>query len=935
MASKFNYISYSDDLPKIIYNDIKENNERNILLVFEDFRDKKVFIKRNKDLFIYKNCEYFTFDELKIKLYISDKILIDKDTSLMGLFMCIPSELKKEIGIKDYFQFIDFGNRFFTFFRELGKNNVEELPSDSVFIWEKTQVDFFYQVKKHFDKEMEKRGYYPSEWLEKIDHFDNRWVKKYEKIIFVDIVKFTNLDRKIIQEKLEFMNFEFYLQVKPNEFNEEKLRMNTVEFPNDLPKIDFYNVVDNTTSAFNLVNLISKDNLNKEISSHVYSPVAIENNYSKIFPNFFDKSKTQPMKSTKFYEFLELQMNLIDSIISNDNNVLVFKIEGFINCFNKSIFRKYYGISNFVELQFLELISRGYKYLSSAILEEYINNKSILHDQLGLTLLKIIDDINNVINIKDIGEVYDFYKKIIYKKKIFQGENGKKNLEKKYFLFYENGFKNIVSTFNEAAMNIKDLSNNEFFSDIVFDSYGIFVYRLFFEKIKDMNYKINNDKDEENGEISENLYTIEEITNSKYSSLKDGKRIKKGYFIDLTNTNLPNVGKENIIFTENQMEKLGFILTEEKRNIEKYRFIQNIYNFNELIFFAYINDEEKVEYSTFVEEIKLKSEKEKNIVFNEKKLDISNDDYIRILGNKFLSSEVKKFEKLQDFYKENKIQKNIDGFKKNIDLLNGELKLGAYTYNDLSSCNLRFYFKQIINLKENFVEAAISPNIDPLTRLYLGNFFHKIMENVVEIKRTAIIKNNDFNIDKNTIYSIINDLVNKDIGKKLPYYFKEYFQVALMPKLINNIMNFFTSIKEKYEGVKINSIDVEKNTGKEKIFMIKNNIEVKLDGNVDLLISTAVGNDIYDHKTGKPKDGQMDFYKIALFGNSENVKKFVFNGWDGELISEDKEHLKMEEMEEVISKFILNDILSMAESNSKGNYPICKECLYKKICGRG
>ena len=203
MSMKFNYITYSDDFCEIIYENIKKSEERNILLIFEDFNEKKMFIKKKEDLFMYKKCEYFTFDELKNKLYVSDKILVDRDTSLMILFDCIPDNLKKEMDIENYFQCIDFGNRFFIFFKELRRNDIEELSDDFICVWEKPQIDLFYQIKKYFDKEMERNKYYPSEWLENIDSFDSRWIKKYEKIIFVDVVRFTNLDKRIIKKKLQ------------------------------------------------------------------------------------------------------------------------------------------------------------------------------------------------------------------------------------------------------------------------------------------------------------------------------------------------------------------------------------------------------------------------------------------------------------------------------------------------------------------------------------------------------------------------------------------------------------------------------------------------------------------------------------------------------------------------------------------------------------
>ena len=959
MSKNFNYLDYREKISGKILDNLSQEERKNIIFVFDDFQSKKEFLKENKFIFIDKNYEFLTFDELRDKIYITSHILIDRKIASILLYNSLSENLKKEMGVTDYFSMIDFSNRFFNFFKELYKNDIKNLERDFVYNWERDQVELIYKVRDEFNKTIEENGYYPSDWIIKIDNFDNTWIKKTEKIIFIDVVKFTNLDKKILEENLNYIDLDFYFQMKKDEFDEENLRIKNVEFPDIFKNIKLYNVIDDTIGAFNLANFLSQDE-KENISTHVYSPLSEESIYYSIFPKFFQRPLQKQLEETKFYSFIKNQRLLLNSIVINKNNIgksnLLFKIEGFIEGFNSSIFKEYYGLSTSVEKSFYRMVDRDYKYISKEILLGYFGMERAFQSSLYNSLVRIIDDIELVLNAESYEEIFESYKKIIFKKKylnkikytnktndcdaeinfdkedkndVFDKDIIEENLNNpKYFLFYEEGYKNMIASLYEIFRETLLLSKREIFTKMIDDNFGLFTYKFLFDEMRKISYKIEKNE--------EDLYSIEDINIGKYLKKSNVDKINKGYFIDMISTAIPAMGKANIIFTENQLKDLGFITGEEKKNIEKYRFIQNICVFDELIFFSYTNDDEKIEYSTFIEELKLKYN------LKEEKLYIYSDNYIKMLGRKFLSTKILKKNDENKDEKYNKVKENKEVnteenegeniyFKKDKSLLGNRLKLGAYTYTQLKKCNLQYYLDNIIGIEE----TAVMNKIEPITRLYLGNFFHEIMERIMEYKKDEIINNKNFYIDREYVVKTIENVMRRDMGKKIPYYFEKYYLEALIPKLVSNILRFFKDIKIRYEKVEIKNIEIEKSTLQDEVFMEKNNIEVILNGKVDLLITTADGYDIYDHKTGKPKEGQMDFYKIALFPESGSVKKLVYNGWDGELTEEKKDFVVGEEMEEEISRFIINDRLAMVEPNKNGNFPICKECIYKKICGRG
>ena len=105
--------------------------------------------------------------------------------------------------------------------------------------------------------------------------------------------------------------------------------------------------------------------------------------------------------------------------------------------------------------------------------------------------------------------------------------------------------------------------------------------------------------------------------------------------------------------------------------------------------------------------------------------------------------------------------------------------------------------------------------------------------------------------------------------------------------------------------------------------------EIKLNGRVDLLIESQNKKIIIDYKTGKEKEGQLDFYSILLFGDSSTPEKLIFNAFEGEIKGDEKNVLTSESLKESIHNFLLKEIYTLAVK--KGD---CAFCNFINICRR-
>lgn len=882
----FRYIGYGTSF--IAEYSGKNNQKKDYLYIFNDNRMKSIFSKKMRWNFFNAQPTLLTFNELKEQIFYTDKVILKEAKRILAFYTSIPKDIKEELGIKSYYDVIDFANDFFDYYREIKINKVDKI--ENIQNWQEKYFLHFEKIKESFDKLLEKYNYIPSDWIEDLQYYKKDFFDRFNKIIFVDIVEFEKVYRDIIVDLGEEKEVEIALQMEKGSFDEENLKFKETILPETSPSnIFIYQSKDELEESMSLIYLLKE----KAKKGEFYSPAPENSEFFNLFPFYFGKSQAVTMNDTKLYAFLNVQLNLLlnmEERLGETYNLLEFE-----KAFENKAFKEYYSLTE-EDIRLIKKISSNfYQYISLDILHSN-EVQYLIGEDIGFTkkLEKIFKDFSSILKLKSVDELYNYFKNEISLDKFIQKE-------------YGDVFEKFFEIFGIMKEN-ENMSIHKSFKSYFDGNLGIALLKLTIQYMKDIAVTSNEKVDSERV-IIKNIESALYANETKHLFRDQGRFSKTNFFIDITSDLMPGNIKDNLIFTEKQRKELNLTTKEEKREIKKYRFFQMIFTNRNSVIFTKKNEDKGIDISPFIDELCIKYD----LKINSAPIELNKS--IEILKKSIPSSVIGNLE-----FKKGEFSKEESDFKDN------RLNIGAYDYDNLVKCPLKFYFQKLAQLI-----PEKDSEIDYLNKQFLGTMVHKILENIVRDIWKDVLSKGIYEIDREIIVEAINREI-KNNRSKILVQMDIYLQEILIPLLSENIEIFFKKLASKYRNINIRRFQGEKDAGKNTPF-IQDKIDVYLRGKADLVIESDMGNEIIDYKTGGAQEAQLDYYSIILFGDETKAEKTIFNVIKGDMKAPDKVELTKEGLKENILEFLDNPFYIR---NEKKN--ICENnghsCEYINICGK-
>lgn len=882
----FRYIGYGTSF--IAEYSGKNNQKKDYLYIFNDNRMKSIFSKKMRWNFFNAQPTLLTFNELKEQIFYTDKVILKEAKRILAFYTSIPKDIKEELGIKSYYDVIDFANDFFDYYREIKINKVDKI--ENIQNWQEKYFLHFEKIKESFDRLLEKYNYIPSDWIEDLQYYKKDFFGRFNKIIFVDIVEFEKVYRDIIVDLGEKKEVEIALQMEKGSFDEENLKFSETILPETSPSnIFIYQSKDELEESMSLIYLLKE----KAKKGEFYSPAPENSEFFNLFPSYFGKSQAVTMNDTKLYAFLNVQLNLLlnmEERLGETYNLLEFE-----KAFENRAFKEYYSLTE-EDIRLIKKISSNfYQYISLDILHSN-EVQYLISEDIGFTkkLEKIFKDFSSILKLKSVDELYNYFKNEISLDKFIQKE-------------YGDVFEKFFEIFGIMKEN-ENMSIHKSFKSYFDGNLGIALLKLTIQYMKDIAIASNEKVDSERV-IIKNIESALYANETKHLFRDQGRFSKTNFFIDITSDLMPGNIKDNLIFTEKQRKELNLTTKEEKREIKKYRFFQMIFTNRNSVIFTKKNEDKGIDISPFIDELCIKYD----LKINSAPIELNKS--IEILKKSIPSSVIGNLE-----FKKGEFSKEESDFKDN------RLNIGAYDYDNLVKCPLKFYFQKLAQLI-----PEKDSEVDYLNKQFLGTMVHKILENIVRDIWKDVLSKGIYEIDREVIVEAINREI-KNNRSKILVQMDIYLQEILIPLLSENIEIFFKKLASKYRNINIRRFQGEKDAGKNTPF-IQDKIDVYLRGKADLVIESDMGNEIIDYKTGGAQEAQLDYYSIILFGDETKAEKTIFNVIKGDMKAPNKVELTKEGLKENILEFLDNPFYIR---NEKKN--VCENnghsCEYIDICGK-
>lgn len=917
---EINFLGLGSDLKKILYNEFNKNEE--ILYVFENpatyYEIKREYLKGDERIF--NNFKLMKKEEFYEKLLETDKIIIREEKQVVLFYNSLTDSIRKNLKIENYYDVIDLAYNFYNLFSELQEYKVD-IDKIKIEEWQKDVFENLLEINRCIEEQVKLRGLTLPYMLRKKENISEFFLKGTKKICFINKVKFTPFEKEVIQVFEERGTIvRNVIQIDRKDFDEEKLMIKGTfglpdkkNFEEKRINIEIHQFDNKFTQLMGIVKKLDTesrktDSWNQESQYRIYDVQEINGStrkdYQLLNQNKITYNLEETMENSSIYKILSLLCNILGSIKienkSGEGKILLFKLKEIHSSFKNDGFLKVFNLRK--SYDFLqELTSEGYKYISLKMPEISDEEKNISGKENLLKFLEELEKIYSIDNLQDYGKfLEEIFEKV---------EEKEEKIRSKYF-----------EALSEMVV-LEEFSFDNLWHGFFKGSISASLLKMF---LKYLDKKaISLDLEEIDGQEAEKKYKI-----NSFSAISETRK-ENIIFLNLQDS-FPKVKVNNYLFSKNQRISMGLPVNEDIRQMEFFKFFNNIFG-GRNIYLSYVkNLDENIDCAGVIEEMKLKYGIQTESVFAGG--EISEGEEISFI-KKYFTSKGKKWEKkfIGEF-----IPSRMEKDRKKI--MEEKLSLGYYGFEKLRDFEYGYYLEKMIGKTE---KEEIDEKIDPLL---FGNIIHAVYERIVKENKEQI-ESKKYNAEINDIKKVLSNVLAV-FEYKIPAEFIKFYREVSFDEIARSIKKFFDALKngEMEEIEKITRFEIyseEKVRQKmERGIENKKYPNVFINGVIDLYITAGLHEILIDYKSGNlngeklvKAQEQLDFYSILLGNEKVNDrKKYVVDTWKGEIIKDTRgngknksEPLIKENIDEVIRKYFENDFYGLGERNRTFNHRIYKD----------
>lgn len=974
---KISYKGIGSDLKNILFEEFRKNE--NTLFVFENsasfFEMKREFLQNEEiqqDLGIFQNFRLINSYDFYENVFVTDKIVVKEEKQVVLFYNSLDEKLKKRLEVSSYYDIIDIAYNYYNLFAELQEHKID-LENIELENWQKNLFETLKMVDEKVKETCQMKGLILPYMLRNVENVSDNFLRKHKKICFVNKVKITPFEKELI-ENIENRKIvvENILQLNKNDFNEEKLKIKDsflIPDKNEFLKkfgtnIEIFEYENKFLQLLGFVEKLDEiENLKKNENRVNYKIYDLQDNgedgkkdYQLLRQGKISSNLELTMQKTKIYKILELICNILENvkiigkklenddfdseIKKNNNNVehiqnedlklsdskmeenfenvkfiknygqsLKIRMKDLYAAFKSNDFLKIFGLKKSYDF-FMEIVGQDYKYISR---DEIFRIAEKLNSRIAGTadfeiagLINFIDEIEMIFEYQTLEE-YGNYLEMIFDR---SGEIDK-DVRDKYF-----------EALSEMVV-LEDFSFDNLWKDF-FNENGISasLLKLFLKYLDKKAISLNLEESDEQDSENISRYSI-----NSFSAISETQK-ENLIFLNVQDT-FPKINVNNYLFTKIQRAKMGLPVSDDEKQIEIFRFYQNILGAKN-VYLSYVkNLDENIDSAGVVEEIKLKYgiEAQKNKIDENDELDFIKKYFLKNVKNSWESREIGAFIP-------SKLKKDLNKIKAE------KVSLGYYSFEEMQNFEYGYYLKKMIGNTE------VEKIEDKVDNLMFGNIIHGLYERIV-MENKELLEQKKFVINKEEIKETLKNILNS-LEYKIPKEYLEFYKKVSFEEIVKSVEKILQKLMktlENEEEIEIYSEERIKLKSEKEIYE-----NIFINGMIDLHIKLKNKEILYDYKSGilKNKKGeekkekvvnafkQLDYYSVMLpEKNGQEIERFVVDVWDGDIIGDtrekDEDFLNEEDIREVVKKYYETDYYDIGDVRDVQNYTYQ---TFKDVCRR-
>ena len=948
---KISYKGIGSDLKNILFKEFEKNEDT--LFVFENsasfFEIKREFLQNEEiqqKLGIFQNFKMMNSYDFYENVFVTDKIVVKEEKQVVLFYNALTEKLKKDMKVNNYYDIIDVAYNYYNLFAELQEYKID-LEKIELEKWQVETFRTLVEIDNEMKKVVQQKGLILPYMLRNVENISDNFLNKFSKICFVNKVKITPFEKELIGEiENRGIAVENIFQLSENDFNEEKLKIkDSFSLPEKnefLEKfgtnIQIFEYENKFSQVLGIVKKLDESENEEKIENRVnYKIYDLQDNgedgkkdYQLLRQEKISSNLELTMKKTKIYKILELICNILENVKivekklednekfeniekkdeKNFGHDLRIRMKDLYSGFKSDDFLRIFGLKKSYDF-FMEIVEQDYRYISKNEIFRILENQNGKFsrnpkDIEAAGIINFIDEIEKIFEYQTLGEYENYLEKIFER----SGELDK-NVRDKYF-----------EALSEMVV-LEDFSFDNLWKGF-FNENGISasLLKLFLKYLDKKAISLNLEETDEQDSENISRYSI-----NSFSAISETRK-ENLIFLNIQDT-FPKININNYLFTKIQRAKMGLPVSDDEKQIEIFKFYQNILGAKN-VYLSYVkNLDENIDSAGVVEEIKLKYaiEAQKNKIDENDELNFIKKYFLENVEKSWESREIGKFIP-------SKLKKDLDRIKAE------KVSLGYYSFEEMQNFEYGYYLKKMIGNTE------VEKIEDKVDNLMFGNIIHGLYEKIV-MENKEVLEKGKFVINneeiKKTLKSILNSFEYKIPKEYLEFYKKVSFEEIL--KSVEKILTKLMKTLENEEEIEIYSEERIKLKSEKEIYE-----NIFINGMIDLHIKLKNKEILYDYKSGilKNKKGeekkekvvnafkQLDYYSVMLpEKNVQEIERFVVDVWNGDIIGDtrekEEEFLSEKNIREVVKKYYETNCYDIGDVKDVQNYTYQ---TFKDVCRR-
>jgi len=948
---KITYKGIGSDLKNILFEEFEKNE--NTLFVFENsasfFEIKREFLQNEEmqqKLGIFQNFKMMNSYDFYENVFVADKIVVKEEKQVVLFYNALTEKLKKDMKVNNYYDIIDVAYNYYNLFAELQEYKID-LEKIELEKWQVETFGTLLEIDNEMKKVVQQKGLILPYMLRNVENISDNFLNKFSKICFVNKVKITPFEKELIG-KIENrgINVENILQLSENDFNEEKLKIKdnfSLPEKNEFlekfgTNIQIFEYENKFSQVLGIVKKLDESQNEEKIENRVnYKIYDLKDNgedgkkdYQLLRQEKISSNLELTMKKTKIYKILELICNILENVKivekklennekfeniekkdeKNFGHDLRIRMKDLYSGFKSDDFLRIFGLKKSYDF-FMEIVEQDYRYISKNEIFRILENQNGKFsrnpkDVEAAGIINFIDEIEKIFEYQTLGEYENYLEKIFER----SGELDK-NVRDKYF-----------EALSEMVV-LEDFSFDNLWKGF-FNENGISasLLKLFLKYLDKKAISLNLEETDEQDSENISIYSI-----NSFSAISETQK-ENLIFLNIQDT-FPKININNYLFTKIQRAKMGLPVSDDEKQIEIFKFYQNILGAKN-VYLSYVkNLDENIDSAGVVEEIKLK------YAIEAQKNKIDENDELNFIKKYFLENVEKSWESRQiGKFIPSKLKKDLDRIKAE------KVSLGYYSFEEMQNFEYGYYLKKMIGNTE------VEKIEDKVDNLMFGNIIHGLYEKIV-MENKEVLEKGKFVINNEEIKKTLKSILNS-FEYKIPKEYLEFYKKVSFEEIVKSVEKILTKLMktlENEEEIEIYSEERIKLKSEKEIYE-----NIFINGMIDLHIKLKNKEILYDYKSGilKNKKGeekkekvvnafkQLDYYSVMLpEKNIQEIERFVVDVWNGDIIGDtrekEEEFLSEKNIREVVKKYYETDCYDIGDVKDVQNYTYQ---TFKDVCRR-